>query len=95
MAGYFAGSDNYLPYLIPLEYMSGFKYGYQILIENEFHDSQALNCHNNIERPCLPLIQSFEFKEASWVSIVALISVIIFFQAMAIFIINVKSKQKI
>jgi hypothetical protein len=95
LAGYFAASDSFLPYLIPFEYLSGFKYGYQILIDLEFTDSQALNCHNNIERPCIALSNFFEFKESSWVSIIALIGVIIFFQSLAIFLIHIKSKQKI
>ena len=94
LAGYFAAADNYLPYLIPFEYLSGFKYGFQILVEHEFLESQALNCHNNLERPCLPLENSFVFKEKSWVSVICLIGVIIFFQAIAILFINFKSKQK-
>ena len=61
LSGYFASTDNYLPYLLPFEYISGFKYGIQIFIENEFTDSQALNCSNDILNPCEPLKVNFVY----------------------------------
>jgi hypothetical protein len=74
--------------------MSGFKYGLQIFVENEFTDGQALNCYNNIEKPCKPLGENFVFREKAWVSLICLGGVILFFQIVAFIIIRAKSNKK-
>jgi hypothetical protein len=94
LSGYFASTDNYLPYLLPFEYLSGFKYGLQIFVENEFTNAQPLNCFNNLESPCKPLEINFAFREKAWVSLLCLGGVIIFFQIIAFLIILVKSNKK-
>jgi len=94
LSGFFAAADNFAPYLIPFEYISGFKYSFQILIQSEFKDIQPLNCMNSTTFPCEPLINNFTFKEDSWLSVLLLALLIIFFKTAAFIILYLKSKMK-
>ncbi len=75
LSGFFASSDNYAPYLKPFEYISTFKYSYQILTQIEFKDLKALTCSNLTIFPCDPLTSRFTFNEEMWVSILLIANV--------------------
>ena len=77
LCGFFASSDNYAPYMKPLEYISAFKYTYQILTEIEFSDLKALSCSNSFVFPCDPLKSRFTYNEPMYLSVL-LIAVIAF-----------------
>lgn len=77
LSGFFASSDNYAPYLKPFEYISAFKYAYQILTEIEFTDLKAFTCSNSLTFPCDPLKTRFTYNEPMYLSIL-LIAVIAF-----------------
>jgi len=95
MSGFFASSDNFAPYLIPFEYISAFKYGYQTLMENEFKNIQPLNCMNNMANPCDPLTKNYSFKEPFWISVLCFFLLIILFKGLAFTITYIKSKKKL
>jgi len=95
LSGYFASTDNYAPYLIPFEYISGFKYGYQVLMQFEFTDIQPLNCMNNQISPCDPLKLNYTFKEDVWLSCICLALLIMFLKTVAFIIITIKAKIKV
>ena len=56
-AGFFVSQDNLLPVLIPFEYISLYKWSYQVYIQNEY-DGLTLSCYPT----CNPL-QSLGFNE--------------------------------
>lgn len=44
LSGFFSNDSNFVPYLIPFKYLSLFKYAYEILVINEFKDSEPFIC---------------------------------------------------
>lgn len=94
LSGFFANQDNFAPYLKALEYFSVFKYGFQILTEIEYTNIQPLNCWNNLNSPCDPMVQRFNFREAFWVSCMLIGILIIFFKTIAFIALYLKSKMK-
>lgn len=44
LTGFFSPESNYVEYLIPLKYLSPFKYIYEVLILNEFKNSEPFLC---------------------------------------------------
>ena len=97
LSGFFATSDNYAPYLKPFEYISVFKYAYQILTNIEFIEIQPLNCMNvGSTNPivCDPLKQRFTFLEPMYLSIILICVLIVFFNIIAFIIIYFKSRIK-
>lgn len=65
LSGFFVNNDNYLPVLIPFEYISLFKYGFQVFVQNEY-DGLPLDCRPN----CDP-IATFGFDETMEEGIIA------------------------
>lgn len=94
LSGFFSAADNYVPYLIPFEYISAFKYAFQILITIEFRDIQPLNCMNSVVNPCDPLNVNYTFKEELWLSCLCLALLIIFFKILSFIITKFRSKMK-
>ena len=94
LSGFFASYENFAPYLIPFEYISVFKYGFQILTGIEFSNMQALNCQNSLTNACDPLKDRFTYKEEPWVSVICIIALILGFNIAAFIITFYKSKLK-
>jgi len=46
LAGFFSSQENFAPYMIPLKYISIFKFGYQSLVTNEFDTNKPYTCSN-------------------------------------------------
>lgn len=92
MSGFYAAADNFAPYLIPLKYLSLFKYSFQVLIYMEFSDSQPLNCANDVDNPCDPLKGQYDFLEPFWVSLVCVVSLILVFRIFAFIFFKLRSK---
>jgi len=85
LSGFFASSSSYVPYLKPFEYISTFKYTYQILTEVEFSDLKALSCSNSnsMDLPCDPLKSRFTYNEPMYLSILLIAIVAFFFNFLA------------
>lgn len=79
LSGFFANSDNYAPYLIPLEYISAYKYAFQTLIQVEFRDMQPLYGFNINPAIFSPMATRFIFSPSFGISILCLILIIISF----------------
>lgn len=94
ISGFFSSSDNYLPYLKPFEYLSGYKYAFQILVKMEFTDVQPLNCMNSLKMPCDPMVDRFYFKEDLWLSCFCLFLCFLLFNTLAYIITNRRSSLK-
>ena len=90
LSGGFASQNNFAPYLKPLEYISGYKYSYQILTHNEFYDIQPLNCSNGNSPLCNPLNNIFSYPESMKLSFILMGAVCFCFQALALFIMSMK-----
>ena len=92
MSGFYAASENFVFYMIPLKYISLFKYAFQVLTYVEFNESQALNCTNDILNPCEPLKDKYDFLEPYWVSVVCVVSLIFIFRILAFIFFKIRSK---
>ena len=95
LSGWFATADNFAPYLIPLKYISYFKYCFQILVGIEFNNSPPLNCFNYNPSACQPLSNRFQFLEPFYVSIIAMAALIFFFKMWALLFIYMFAKVKV
>lgn len=94
VCGYFASSENFLFYIKPLEYISLFKYAFQILVESEFESIQPLNCFNNPKLPCNPLNGVVKYNESSLESFIALLSLTLGLTFIALMIMIFKGRDK-
>ncbi len=94
LSGYFSSNDNVLFYFKPLQWISAFRYGYQILSEIEFTSMQPLNCVYNYMVPCNPLKDRLDFSETLISSIIILSSIAIFFKLVALMILFIKGKNQ-
>lgn len=95
LSGWFATADNFAPYLIPVKYISYFKYAYQTLVSIEFNNSAPVNCYNFSPTNCSPLSNRFQFLEPFYVSIIAMVALIFFFKGWAYLFIHLFSKVKV
>lgn len=95
LSGFFASADNFAPYLIPFKYLSMFKYGYQTLIHNEFIDSSPLTCLQSTPDMCSPMASRFTFLEPYYICFIAVASLVVFFNAIALFILWKTAKIKV
>jgi hypothetical protein len=75
LSGFFSNADNFAPYLIPIKYLSLFKWGYQIMIYNEVDGNLAYTC-SNPPSECLSL-GDLEFKESKLVSYIILSTLVV------------------
>ena len=66
VSGFFAKENTYAKYLIPIKYISLFKWVFQILIMNEFKDGSPLTCSNYPDK--CDLLADLNFKESMAVS---------------------------
>jgi hypothetical protein len=67
-AGFFVNQDNIPKFLIPFEYLSIFKYGYQALMQNEYEDLDLPCMHEKeISKSCAPL-QEFRTPNMMYVT---------------------------
>jgi len=94
LCGFFASSDNYAPYLKPFEYISPFKYSYQLLTQIEFSDLKAFSCSNSIVFPCDPLKIRFTFNEQMYLSVLLIAIVAIFLNMIAFSVLFFRTKIK-
>lgn len=94
LSGYFASNDSVVVYLKPVQWISSFKYAYQILTESEFRDVQPLNCINNPFLPCDPLQERLKFTESMITSIIVLSSVGVFFYSISLIILLIQGRNK-
>ncbi len=92
LSGFYAAAENFLPYMIPLKYISLFKYAFQVLVEMEFTNAQALDCSNNIDFPCNPLKDQYNFLEPFWVSMICVVALIFGFRLLAFIFFKIRSK---
>ena len=79
LSGFFANADNFAPYLIPIKYLSFFKYGFQTVVHNEFSDLQPLNCQNLSGDTCSPMANRFTFLEPFYVTLILIAALSVFF----------------
>jgi len=94
LSGYFASNDSVNFYFKPVQWISGFKYAYQILSEIEFKDVQPLNCINNPILPCDPLLERLKFSESMITSIIVLASIGVFFYTWSLIILLIQGRNK-
>lgn len=94
LSGFFANQNNFVPYMKALEYISVFKYGFQVLTGIQYSENQALNCSNNLIGYCDPISQRFDFREAFWLSCILIAILIIVFKTLAFMLIKCKSKMR-
>lgn len=95
MSGFFAYENSFAPYMIPLEYLSYFKWSFQVLVYLEYKDIQPFYCVFNLQTPCDDVLGSFyRFKEDFWVSFSCLIGIIFALNFFAYMIFFIKSKLK-
>jgi hypothetical protein len=92
LSGFYAAAENFLPHMIPVKYISLFKYAFQVLVHMEFTDPQALNCFNNLEFPCDPLKNQYNFLEPFWVSMICILVLIFGFRTLAFIFFKIRSK---
>lgn len=77
-----------------MEYISVFKYGYQIFTESEFLNVQPLDCVLNPLLPCDALTQRANFKESMLESLIALISITLGLILISLMILIFKGRNK-
>lgn len=65
LSGFYVNQDNMLPVLIPFQYISLFKFGYQVFTQNEYDDLD-LDCHPK----CDPM-KTYGFNETMGEGIIA------------------------
>lgn len=94
LSGFFTAASNFAPYLIPFEYLSVYKYAYQLAVEIEFTHMQPLYCAND-SVPCDPLVTRFNFKEPFFLSWILLCVLIIFFKVLAFVFLKAFAKLKV
>jgi len=94
LSGFFASSNNFAPYLKPFEYISAFKYAYQITSVIEFTDLGALECSNNLVAPCDPLTTRFNYTEPMYLSIILIAVVALCFNICAFLVKYFKTRIK-
>lgn len=94
LSGFEVSSENYAPFLKPLEYISVFRYIFRIFITNEFTEVQPLNCMNNLDLPCDPLNKNYNFKENLWIWCLSLSLIFIFFTILGFIFMHKRSKMK-
>eukprot|EP01017_Pseudomicrothorax_dubius_P022641 TRINITY_DN24484_c0_g1_i1.p1 TRINITY_DN24484_c0_g1~~TRINITY_DN24484_c0_g1_i1.p1 ORF type:complete len:340 (+),score=44.52 TRINITY_DN24484_c0_g1_i1:60-1022(+) len=70
--GYFVNQNKIPVYFYPFQYISPFKYGFQVLVWNEYTDNTALKCLQTIPPTCDPL-GDHNFKEGLWTSLIILL----------------------
>lgn len=95
LSGFFADPSSFAPFLYPFEFISYFKFGYQTILHLEFTDTQPLNCINMDPVGCNPVPQRFVFESNFALSIGATSLLIVFFYAVAFFVILKLSKIKV
>jgi hypothetical protein len=82
LSGFFANSQNFAPYVIPLQYISPYKYMYQSLVNNEF-DNLTFNCFNMDTENCSTYTVKLTIAETLDVSIASLLLITVLFNLLA------------
>jgi len=95
-AGFFVNQDNIPKFLLPFEYLSIFKYGYQALMQNEYEDL-PLEClgQTDISKSCDPLNEFRGTTHMMWVtgSVIALAVMYAVFYLISLLIMKSLSKK--
>jgi hypothetical protein len=93
LSGFFAKESTYAPYLIPFKYLSLFKWGYQILMFNEFNDGKPLTCSNYPDK--CDILSDLSFPEAIGVSYACTVAVTLGFGIVAYILLHNLVKIKL
>jgi len=95
LSGFFADAAKFAPFMIPIEYLSVYKYFFQSLVEIEFGDAQPLNCLNYDPSSCTPLANRFIFKEPFYVSLIGIGCIIVLFKTVSFIVVYFTAKIKV
>lgn len=77
VSGFFASEDTYAPYLIPLKYISLYKYAFQLVLYNEFKNGNPMTCSNFPDK--CDLLEELDFSESFGISYLCAVAVTIAF----------------
>eukprot|EP01017_Pseudomicrothorax_dubius_P038215 TRINITY_DN5697_c0_g2_i1.p1 TRINITY_DN5697_c0_g2~~TRINITY_DN5697_c0_g2_i1.p1 ORF type:complete len:357 (-),score=45.35 TRINITY_DN5697_c0_g2_i1:26-1096(-) len=69
--GFFVNQNKIPVFFYPIQYISPFKYAYQVLTQNEFTDNTTLKCLISNPPTCNPLADH-NFREGMWLSLILL-----------------------
>jgi len=64
LSGFFTSYTNYAPYLLPFYYISPFKYGFELFLNNEFTNAQAFYC--NLDGQICDPLSLYTFPDSPW-----------------------------
>eukprot|EP01017_Pseudomicrothorax_dubius_P038217 TRINITY_DN5697_c0_g3_i2.p1 TRINITY_DN5697_c0_g3~~TRINITY_DN5697_c0_g3_i2.p1 ORF type:complete len:313 (+),score=49.66 TRINITY_DN5697_c0_g3_i2:615-1553(+) len=83
--GFFVNQNKVPVYFYPFQYISPWKYAFQVLAWNEFTDNRDLKCLNAKPPTCDPLAVH-NFREGMWLSLLILFLLGVIFRILAVLI---------